>query len=55
MRSRLRYFVQPLHTAELKEHKTERAEAYKKAQQLREKLQCQMNQLLSIKVTSEKF
>ncbi|BAY43637.1 phospholipid/glycerol acyltransferase [Scytonema sp. HK-05] len=55
MRSRLRYFVQPLHTAELKEHKTERAETYKKAQQLREKLQCQMNQLLSIKVTSEKF
>jgi len=55
MRSRLHYFIQPLHTAELKEHKTERAETYKKAQQLREKLQCQMNQLLSIKVRSEKF
>jgi 1-acyl-sn-glycerol-3-phosphate acyltransferase len=55
MRSRLHYFIQPLHTAELKEHKTERAQTYKKAQQLREKLQCQMNQLLSIKARSEKF
>nr|WP_246275650.1 1-acyl-sn-glycerol-3-phosphate acyltransferase [Brasilonema bromeliae] len=53
MRSRLRYFIQPLCTTELDGEETKRAEGYRKAQQLREKLQSQINQLLSLKIKSE--
>ncbi|MDM9581707.1 1-acyl-sn-glycerol-3-phosphate acyltransferase [Nostoc sp. GT001] len=47
MKTRLRYFIQPLQPAGLDNHsKKERAVAYQQAQQLREKLQLQINQLL---------
>jgi len=52
MRTRLRYFIQPLESTELNEgfetHSSKgRAAAYQQAQQLREKLQIQINQLLN--------
>ena len=62
MRSRLRYFVQPTYqpalteksgSAQLQKQKIssreERAAAYRSAQELREKLQSQVTQLLSSK------
>ena len=49
MRTRLRYFIQPLQAAELDNYsKKGRTKAYRQAQQLREKLQLQINQLLRI-------
>ncbi|MGH7997942.1 MAG: 1-acyl-sn-glycerol-3-phosphate acyltransferase [Brasilonema sp.] len=53
MRSRLHYFIQTLYTPECDSGKTKRAEIYQKAQQLRGKLQSQMNQLLNLKVKSD--
>jgi 1-acyl-sn-glycerol-3-phosphate acyltransferase len=41
----LRYFIQPLYTTETNADKVSRTIAYEKAQQLREKLQSQINQL----------
>jgi 1-acyl-sn-glycerol-3-phosphate acyltransferase len=55
MRSRLRYFIQPLYTAELDGDKTKRAEAYQKAQQLKEKLQERIHHFLNKKVRSEEL
>ncbi|MEH2050840.1 1-acyl-sn-glycerol-3-phosphate acyltransferase [Nostoc sp.] len=47
MRTRLRYFIGPLEPAELDNHSNKgRAVAYQQAQQLREKLQFQINQFL---------
>ncbi len=47
MRTRLRYFIQPLETAELHNYSNKgRTVAYRQAQELREKLQIQINQLL---------
>ncbi|MBD2727772.1 1-acyl-sn-glycerol-3-phosphate acyltransferase [Nostoc sp. FACHB-892] len=47
MRTRLRYFIQPLETAELHKYSNKgRTVAYRQAQELREKLQIQINQLL---------
>ncbi|MBD0386858.1 MAG: 1-acyl-sn-glycerol-3-phosphate acyltransferase [Nostoc sp. C3-bin3] len=47
MRTRLRYFIQPLETAELHNYSNKgRTVAYRQAQKLREKLQIQINQLL---------
>ncbi|MUH00984.1 glycerol acyltransferase [Scytonema sp. UIC 10036] len=45
MRSRLRYFIQPLHRVEGDRNQTERAVAYQKAQQLKEKIQAQIIQI----------
>lgn len=61
MRSRLRYFVQPIYQPVLTESESdqlqkqnissreERATAYRSAQELREKMQSQVTQLLSSK------
>lgn len=47
MRTRLRYFIQPLEPAELDtDSNKRRTAAYQRAQQLREKLQLQINQFL---------
>ena len=47
MRTRLHYFIQPLEPAELHNYSNkERTVAYRQAQQLREKLQIKINQLL---------
>lgn len=46
-KTRLRYFIQPLYTTDIDGHKVSRTAAYKKAQQLREKLQTKINQLRS--------
>ncbi|MCC5651162.1 1-acyl-sn-glycerol-3-phosphate acyltransferase [Nostoc sp. XA013] len=47
MRTRLRYFIQPLETAELHNYSNKgRTVAYRQAQELREKLQIQINHLL---------
>lgn len=47
MRTRFRYFISPLQPVELDNHsKKGRAAAYQQAQQLREKLQLQINQFL---------
>ncbi|MBD2608767.1 1-acyl-sn-glycerol-3-phosphate acyltransferase [Scytonema hofmannii FACHB-248] len=45
-KSNLRYFIQPLYTPEINADKLSRTVVYQKAQQLREKLQSQINQLL---------
>lgn len=52
MRSRLHYFIQTLYTPECDSDQTKRADLHHKAQQLRGKLQSQMNQLLNLKVQS---
>ena len=46
-KSRLRYFIQPLYTTDIYGDKVSRTALYKKAQQLREKLQTNINQLRS--------
>jgi predicted transcriptional regulator len=46
MRTRLRYYIQTLESAELHKHSNKgRIVAYRQAQQLREKLQIKINQL----------
>jgi 1-acyl-sn-glycerol-3-phosphate acyltransferase len=48
MRTRLRYFIQPLESADLETNSGKgRAAVYQQAQQLREKMQIQINQLLN--------
>jgi 1-acyl-sn-glycerol-3-phosphate acyltransferase len=49
-KTRLRYFIQPLYTTDIDGDKVSRTALYKKAQQLREKLQSQINQLLELLV-----
>jgi 1-acyl-sn-glycerol-3-phosphate acyltransferase len=49
-KTRLRYFIQPLYTTDIDGDKVSRTAVYKKAQQLREKLQSQINQLLELLV-----
>jgi 1-acyl-sn-glycerol-3-phosphate acyltransferase len=44
-KTRLHYFIQPLYTTEIDGDKVSRTVSYQKAQQLREKLQSQINQL----------
>jgi len=48
MRSRLRYFIQPLSIAAMNSEQTGRTVDYQKAQQLREKLQGEINQKLVV-------
>ncbi len=48
MKSRLRYFIQPLYTAAMNVDHKRRTMDYQKAQQLREKLQCEINKKLVV-------
>lgn len=48
MRGRLRYFIQPLYAVEGDSDGIERAVAYQKAQQLKEKIQAQIIQILRV-------